>query len=128
MPSSSAHRSSGAASGRPRSGSCHVPTAAGYPTTRSRIESSHELAVVAQQAPLALPGKHLSPGGTDQDRWLLQLRARLPEFAQIRGGCLDDLCLREHDSGEPGDYAINIFNLATKDASDNGCRGISVAP
>lgn len=40
-PSSSAHRSSGAAIGRPRSGSCQVPTEAGYRTqVRERIENA----------------------------------------------------------------------------------------
>jgi hypothetical protein len=38
-PSSSAHRSNGAAIGRPKSASCQVPTAVGYPNTCSRSEA-----------------------------------------------------------------------------------------
>jgi hypothetical protein len=42
-PSSSAHRSSGAAIGRPKSASCQVPTAVGYPNACSRSETADQL-------------------------------------------------------------------------------------
>ena len=53
---------------------------------------------------------------------------RSPEFIQPCTCYFDQPCISHADTGEPGNLAFYVFELAAKDPSHDGCCRIGISP